>query len=83
MMFKPRAEDSERGYESQPAVSDETQIDCEEASDHSADDQAIGFARIAPNGRVYEALVVEREDAFWIFGNWSIREGRSLVLGGH
>ena len=69
MMLKPRAEDSERGYESQPAVSDETQIDGEEASDHSADDQAIGFARIACKSRVYEALVVEREDAFRISGN--------------
>ena len=39
MTIKPRAEDSERGYESQPAVSDETQIDCEEAGDHSADEE--------------------------------------------
>ena len=73
MMLKPHAEGREGRDESQPAVSDETQVDCEEASDHSADDQAIGFARVAPNGRVYEALVVEREDAFWIFGNWRVR----------
>ena len=73
MMFKPRAEDSERGYESQPTVSDETKIDCEEAGDHSADDQAIGFARIARKSRVYEALVVECEDAFWIFEDRSVR----------